>query len=902
MHRDVSSPQAKQEMRSGFLSFLDHGRSDFARYSEPSRFEASPLRPYARSGVLCAGFLLALLCGSKVMAAEPRRHAVATRVDGELVLDGRLDEAAWSNGNFEGVFVQRSPEDGAEPKLPTAFRVLYDDDTVYIGIHAYDTEPDAIEGYLTRRDLWSPSDWVLVYLGSEFDHRSAYVFYVNPAGVKRDARMVDDSVMDLDWDAVWEVETGVGDDGWVAEFAIPLSQLSFSGGEMTWDLQVERSVTRHHEGDLWAPIPRDSAGWVSNFGELRGMNSPAEGARLELLPYVMGVLELRDAVSGDPFQTGEDWNGTVGLDANYRLTSNLSLSMTFNPDFGQIEGDPAEINLSAFETFQSERRPFFLRGSNILTFNGPKFFYSRRIGRAPQYSPDFDGSVESVGQTPIFAAGRLSGKVGGWTVGVLDAVTDEVKAQTVANDGRQGEVLVEPLTNAVAARVEKELNGGDTSLGAMTTALNRGNMGELDDLRDQAYVGGLDFTHRWAEKLWLLKGYLAASHVRGSASAIQATQESSARYFQRTDADYLDVDPTRRSLTGFAGQLVLQRQGGEHWRGEVGAETYSPEFELNDVGYMQRADFISPWVWLGYRDMVPNDWLRYSELNLTVYTSHTYGLETTLVRPGLSTYVQFPNYWGAWAGFQYAFDADCVTCTRGGPTLIRPGNINTWVGFESDWEAWLAGSFDAWTWLQPETGGAAFGVTPRMQVRPTSFMDVELGPSFSYQYDDYAWTGEADGAYVFAELYQTTVDLTLRVNLTFTPDLTLQFYGRPFVSAGRYNGFKILGRGRADSYSERFESAQTLERRDSLITLARADAAPLVLDEQDYNSASFRSNLVFRWEWLPGSTAYLVYQHGRSSSGDRPELSLGNDLGGLFGDGSDNENLFMLKVSLWAAL
>jgi hypothetical protein len=527
--------------------------------------------------------------------APPPYRALASRATpGTPEIDGVLDDAAWALAEPISGFTQRDPNEGEPATERTEVRVLYDDGAVYIGIRAYDSEADKIVGQLTRRDAYSPSDWLVVSFDSYYDRRTAFEFRVNPAGVERDAFLFNDTNRDDSWNAVWDVATTRDDEGWTAEFKIPLSQLRFSDApEQVWGFNVQRVVQRKNEISFWKPIAKDAPGWVSEYGDLAGLNGIEPKRRLEVLPYVLAQQAYTPAVRGNPFQTGSDWFGNAGADIRYGLNNSLTLNVTVNPDFGQVEADPSVLNLSAFETFFSERRPFFLEGQGIFNFRISNFggaeqlFYSRRIGRRPQGGADSRGGyVDMPLNTTILAAAKLSGKSSsGWSVGVLDAVTGEENATVIDADGNYHRDPVEPLSNYFVGRVSKDFREGQSAVGTIFTATNRSLPRSMRFLRTSAYAGGFDGRTRFGNGNWEVRGQLLGSRVQGARPAIANTQLSPARYFQRPDAEHLTFDPDRTTLLGSAGAFSLRKIGGGHWRGSVMGEWISPGFEANDLGF-----------------------------------------------------------------------------------------------------------------------------------------------------------------------------------------------------------------------------------------------------------------------------------------------------------------------------
>lgn len=598
---------------------------------------------------------------SAVSVSGARRAVVATPLTGTVQIDGRLDEGAWAAAAPVTDFTQSWPSQGEPATFPTEARVLLADDALYVGIRMFDPSPDSIAAPLARRDASGIySDWVHVSIDSRMDRRTAFRFVVNPRGVQKDVYHYDDNNEDLAWDAVWEVATTIDSLGWTAEFRIPLSQLRFAsseGGAGEWGLSIIRDVARHDERSTWSPWSRDSPGFVSSFGTLGGVEGVRAPRRLEVLPYVSSQLTRAPGVEADPFYRANATAATVGLDFKVGMPLGLTLAATINPDFGQVEVDPAEVNLSAFETFFSEKRPFFTEGRDVFGFGrtrsfnnyeSQEYFYSGRIGRAPQRQV-LGGEVayaDVPAQTTILGAAKLSGKTpGGWSVGPLNAVTARENARFIDGDGVRGSTPVEPLTNYTVARLRRDLRGGQTVVGALGTATVR----NLSDpalqplMHERAFVGGIDFDHRWASRVWSLSGYIVGSHVTGDETALAATQRSSARYFHRPDAGHLEYDPTRTSLQGHLAEVALARSGAEGWDFSLAYKESSPGFEVNDAGFQGRADYRAVTTLLGRP--VNRPWGILRNHNVFAYSYHAWNFngDQTLNGIAAAAYGTFRN-------------------------------------------------------------------------------------------------------------------------------------------------------------------------------------------------------------------------------------------------------------------
>jgi hypothetical protein len=852
---------------------------------------------------------------------EPYTALASRAAPGTPNIDGHLDDAAWALAQIITDFTQRDPDEGLPATERTEARVLYDDGAIYIGIRAYDSEPDKIVGQLTRRDQHSPSDWLVVSIDSHHDRRTAFEFRVNPSGVERDAFRYDDRNMDNSWNAVWDVSTSVDEEGWTAEFRIPLSQLRFSPApEQVWGFNITRIIQRKNETDLWKPIAKDAPGWVSEYGDLAGLQGIEPKRRLELLPYMVTQQALTPAVDGNPFETGSAFYGNVGADIRFGLTSSLTLAATINPDFGQVEADPSVVNLSAFESFFSERRPFFMEGADIFrvgvsAFSGAEqLFYSRRIGRRPQGSADPRGGfVEYPLNTTIIGAGKVSGKsANGWSIGVLGAVTGEEKATVIDSEGNRHRDVVEPLTNYSAARVQKEFDGGQRALGVMFTGVNRNLPATMGYLRSSAYSGGIDGRTRFADGNWEVRGQLLGSHVRGTPEAIANTQLSSARYFLRPDADHLTFDDSRTSLTGTSGQLSLSKIGGEHWRGEVNGEWVSPGFEINDLGFLRSSDVIRNSLWVQYREDQPGKVFRRWNINYNLWNMMTFGNERTATGTNINGSFSLLSYWGGFGGVNYELPALNIRVLRGGPAMKGPESWNAFGGFFTDNRKPVVLEVGGHLW-QDVVRSYSRGVWLDVTYRPVTNIRLSLGPQFNAFHDDwqYVTTQDVEGTdrFVLGVLDQKTVSLTTRLEVTFTPDMSLQLYAQPFVSAGKYTAFSEVTDPVASEYDDRFDPFESdrLSYEESPdpggepgtyhVDLNRDGATDMSFSDPNFSFKELRSTLVFRWEYLRGSTFFFVWSQNRSAFDFTGDFNPRNDFNRLL-DSSGN-NIFSIKINYY---
>ena len=835
-------------------------------------------------------------------SALPVVEAVAVGQATALKLDGELTEDVWSRAAKIDGFVQREPKEGAAPTYNSEARVAYDAQHLYVAILALDPEPDKITGFLTRRDTDSPSDWVAVVIDSYHDKRTAYEFAVNPAGVKRDKYYFNDGDEDQGWDAVWDVVVARRPDGWSAEFRIPLSQLRFPASEKpVFGFALSRQIARINETSTWPLIAKSTNGIVSQFGELHGLELSTSPKRLELVPYTVGDLSTTPD-SGNPLINGVDPGASIGLDMKYAITPALTLTGTVNPDFGQVEADPAVVNLSAFETFFPERRPFFVEGSGVFRFDMDcndgsctGLFYTRRIGRQPQLSADVPdtGFVSSPSNTTIIGATKVTGRIGGFSVGILNALTaqEEARIALTADDAAGGGLgtlqstsPIEPFASYTVGRARREF-ANQSAVGLMMTATNR-NVGDdvspMRVLANSAYSGGIDWDLRLLKKKYALAGYWAATRINGTQAAIARLQENNVHSFQRPDATHVEFDPTRTTLSGQSGSLAFRKISGARVRFESNVSFKTPGFDSNDLGFIRRADQISQSNWLQWRDDTPGKYVRTFRFNLNQWSGHNYDGDRLNFGSNVNAHWTFTNNWSTGFGINRERDSFDDRATRGGPGANYEGNWNFWSYFNTDDRKLLA--FD--TFLgggTSEFGPHFFDVNPGLTFRPVSSLSVSGGLRFNNFDQDAQWVTNEESLgqpthYVFGRLDQRTVALTTRVNYTMSPTLSLQIYAEPFVSAGAYTSYKELVDGRSEDWRTRY-------------------APYAYAGNADFNYRSFRTTNVLRWEYRPGSSLFVVWQQGREENAPYGDFRFGRDFGGVFRVPASN--VFLVKFSYW---
>ena len=863
---------------------------------------------------LAIGSLFAVALGAQQPAPrapanhdQSAPHATATRFSGTISIDGALNEQQWRSAQPISGLTQLDPNEGRPATERSDIRFMFDDNALYIGAMLYDRQ-DA-RGRLGRRDMnMAASDWLTVIIDTNHDHRTAVGFEVNPLGVKRDQTR-SPSGEDDGWEPVWEVATNVTDSGWVAEMRIPFSQLRFSGkSDLVWGLQVERQIARNQEFANWAFTPREQAGGIPRFGHLVGITGVGTGKRLEVMPYIVGKSENLER-RNNPFRDDHEMSADVGVDLKYRATSSMTLDATVNPDFGQVEVDPAVINLTAFETFFPERRPFFVEGSELFNFGTDgtnSVFYSRRIGRQPSLAPSFlERDVPDA--TRILGATKLTGRTaGGWAIGVLDAVTQKEEARFRAPDGTEGSIVAEPLTNYFAGRLRREARGGLTAVGSFLGAVNRGELeGDLSSvLRKSAYTGGVDFFHQWSQRTWTLQGFVASSHVTGDRAAMIGTQRLPYHYFQRPDATHLELDTLATSLTGFAGSAILSHRIGRHWNMNGSFNTISPDYEISDLGFQRRADRLDLQANGSYSETRPGRFRRY-ELGGSALVEHNYAWDPISSRLFLNGFVQLLNYWSVAVNTSWGLPGTIDDrLTRGGPHAERPHYFYVNTEAVSDPRKSIVLSLGNFTQWSP--GGSNFDWFGNIQFKPRPSIEISLGPSLSWDKSEAQFLGRIvdplavntyGARYIFASVDQTTLSLNTRVNYTFSPTLSLQVFAQPFIASGKFGAAKEFAEpGTFDFLQYGRDIGEIVDGR-IYPNGPGPNAVSFDVPQPDFNVGSLRGNAVLKWDWRPGSTMYVAWQQTRDSFSPIGDFALSRDLDTLFDRRPDN--IFLVKVSYW---
>ena len=728
--------------------------------------------------------------------------------------------------------------------------------------------------------------------------------------------------------------TQIDDEGWTAEVKIPLSQVKFGKSkEQIWGLQVNRRFFRNEERSVWQRIPQDAPGWVSEFGELHGLIDIEPQKQLEIQPFAVTQFDTFPAEEGNPFRDGEEFKLNGGLDAKIGITNDLTLDLTVNPDFGQVEADPAAIALDGFQIFFREQRPFFVENKNIFDYrfaNGfDNVFYSRRIGRNPQGSINqLDGEfIDRPTNTTILGAAKFSGKTkNGWSIGVLESITEREIATIQDEDGNRREAVVEPLTNYFVGRVQKDFNERNTFIGGIFTATNRdlGDPFEIDSddpntdetselvgtrennlnaLRKSAYSGGVDFRHNWKDRKYYIEGNMVLSHVEGSKEAIEATQQELTHNFQRPDAGHVEVDPNRTSLTGTGGKLVGGKSGGGRWRYNAGIFWRSPELELNDIGFLRQADEIRQFANVRYLFLKPTKLYRRANIFAEQFSTFDFDGNYNRIQYFIRGEINYINNWWTEAGFGHKPRIFSNTILQGGPRWRFSEENFAFLFFGSDRRKKFSFTL-GYDGSRAKQNNFSFNrYVVRLNYQPFNALSLSLNPQFRQNPNKTQYVTEVDFSgtprYITANIDQQTLSASIRVNYNINPNLTIQYYGEPFISRGKYTDFNFVNNPVAKDLAERV----TLYDQDQIsfaddeysIDENRDGDVDYTFGNPDFAFVQFRSNLVLRWEYIPGSEIFLVWSQGVTGSGD-PGEHLFRNLNNQILD-KQPENTFLIKAT-----
>jgi len=842
----------------------------------------------------------------------------------EIKIDGLLDDPAWEAVEWTSDYVEFEPDNATAPTEQTKMKIVYDDKNLYVAFRCYQKDPSTIERRMGRRDDF-PGDWVEINIDSYGDDRTGFSFTSSASGVKGDEFISNNGNFDSSWNPIWYLDTNIDDEGWTAELRIPLSQLRFGNDdEQVWGIQSTRRYFRNEERSLWQPLPPNPPGWVSEFGELRGIKGIKPQKQLEIQPYTVAQLDTYEKEPGNPFRDGSDTKLTGGLDAKIGITNDLTVDLTINPDFGQVDADPGAIALDGFEIFFQERRPFFVENKNVFDFRvgggADNVFFSRRIGRTPQGFTTVDSNLgefeDFPNNTTILGAAKFSGKTkNGWAIGLLESVTSKEYAEIKLNDdptvlnnleeiGEPREELVEPLTNYLVARAQKDFNDNNSFIGGIITATNRKLEDNLEFLRESAYTGGIDFRHNWKERKYYATGKFTFSTVNGSPEAIENTQTSLTHLFQRVDAGHVEVDPTLTSLSGTGGSFEIGgRSDNGKWRYNTGGNFRSPELELNDIGFLRQADQITQYANLRRLWNKSTSWFRQANIGLNQFTQYDFEGNYNRIQYELNGYVNWKNNWWSEAGFGHKPRIYTNTFLRGGPRW-RFGDENFFFLF-SGTDGRKKFSMHA-GYVQSDARQNNFSLRRyvlRFFYQPINSLNLRLVTEFEKNPNKTQYVTESSfngtARYILGEIENETLSTTLRVNYNINPNLTIQYYGQPFIFKAKFSNFNYVNRSEAEDLNERvtwYDGDQISFADDTYSVDEDRDAeVDYQFGNPDFAFVQFRSNLVLRWEYIPGSEIFLVWSQGITGLGD-----VNNDFGTIIDNQLLSErpqNTFLIKAT-----
>lgn len=829
------------------------------------------------------------------------------------VIDGKLDDECWKTGDWAGNYTQFIPDEGAKPTYPTELKILYDDKNLYVAFRAHDKEPKKIKRMAGVRDE-IVGDVVGITLDSYRDYRTGFEFSITSWGQKIDLVLFNPMNWDFNWNAVWKGKTGLEDSAWVAELEIPLSQLRYSNkDEQVWGMHTWRWIARLQEESNWEMQSKTGPGMLYNFGELRGINGLKRSHRMELMPYALGKLNTMQEVPGDPFsKNGRMFSGNAGLDAKIGISSNFTLDLTVNPDFGQVESDPSVMNLTAFETFYEEKRPFFLEGLTIFNYSldEESLFYSRRIGHSPSLVIGGNDSlfVKSPDKTAIISAIKFSGTTSkGLSIGFIQSLTSGEYAKLSNPEGVRSSQPVEPLTNYLVARIQKGFNAGTTVIGGMFTSTNRFiNSSDLDFLSRNAYTGGVDLRHQWKDKEFYIDARLLGSYVNGNKQAITRLEQSSARYYQRPGADYLHYDTTSTQLSGFGGKFQIGKGSKGFWRYSTGISWLSPGLELNDLGYMQISDVIKQNNNISYFVNKPVSIFRMYNIELEQFNSWNFNGSYLGSGGHLSFSSEFKNNWSFGTNLIFHSQSRDTRLLRGGPDLLMPEVITTFGDFKTDQSKNFIIDLNYQYEFAGNNSGSRLELSPGFSVRPITALKLGVTADFVNNMNalQYVTTVNynSEERYILGRIDQKTLGLTFRVDINVSPEFSIQYYGSPFVSKGSYKDFKRITNSLAKNFGNRFETFTnpTLTGSQYQLDENNDNIPDYSIENPDFNFHQFRSNLVARWEYRLGSFIYLVWSSERTGNTTDAGSSIGEsfkDLMKVFPN-----NIFLIKLSYWFSL
>jgi hypothetical protein len=835
--------------------------------------------------------------------ASTKRVYYATRTEIIPKIDGLLNDKCWIEvGKWDGGFIQQQPHQAKPPSQKTDFKILYDDKYLYFAIICHDNEPDKMSPILGRRDDYTVGDIAGIAIDSYNDKQTAFEFNLTAAGQKVDLMHMGEYGWDFNWDAVWDGKTSIGDSAWYAEMRIPFTQIRFSNKEEhVWGMHIWRYIYRLQEESQWKLIPVDAPAMVYIFGELKGVANIPYKRNFEIMPYTK-VKYITDSNNNQNFGFGVD--GKIGV------TSNFTLDYTINPDFGQVEADPSELNLTSYETFYDEKRPFFLEGKNILEYNAgyDQLYYSRRIGSAPSYAPDVseDSELGMPNNVSIIDALKFTGKnKSGLSVGFVNSMTAQENA-TITTGNEKVKEAVEPFTNYFIGRIKQDFNEGSTTIGGIVTSTVRNIKDEhLEFLPDNSLVGGFDVEHNWLNRKYFVNAKSFFSKVNGSEKAISRLQLSSRHLYQRTDADYLEYNSALTSLKGWGGELSGGKRSGKfNLVGEL--DWRSPGVDLNDVGYMRQADFIKEDIGVEYNVNKPKGALLSYKVLLDQRHHWSYGGENLKDELDGHFRARLKNYWMFDLDLDRTYNEIDTRQLRGGPSLRIDGNTSGELFFQTNHskELYFGGGADFTRYDDQITFKDRYSFIVEWKASNSFTLSSSTGFTTEIDNSQYVFQKEVNHKmeYIVGKIDRKTIYTTFRVDYFITPELSLQYYGSPYASTGKYLNYREVEDSKSRNLNERYSFLKVVENLEGKYLYDNENNLVHDFSEwnPDFNFQEFSSNFVARWEYKTGSTVYFVWTNYRSRYEERYNPSIINSFKDI--RNVKAQNAFMIKLSYWFSL
>lgn len=834
-----------------------------------------------------------------------KRHYNTVRLEENQAprIDGILSDDCWKSGTWSGGFIQRQPFGGKPATEETFIKVLYDYGNLYVALLCLDKEADKIRIRPDERDMFS-GDFAAIAIDSYFDKRTAFEFALTAAGQKLDQKHLGDFELDKNWNAVWKGKVSVNDSSWIAEMMIPFSQLRYHRkDEYVMGLHFSRSINRKSELSNWDYTPKTAPARVFLFGEMHGISDIMHSRQIEFLPYALSSVQ-RSGVK----KTFDPPGVNAGIDAKIGISSNYTLDVTVNPDFGQVEADPSVLNLTSYETFFQEKRPFFLEGNDVFDFSidGNSVYYSRRIGSPPS----FPGSYMSIdvsdipSYSTIISSAKLIGKNDkGLSVGVLNGVTlEEYGNARLPGEDQVTRIPVAPLTNYFTSRIKKELNEGQTIFGGVVSSVNRFFNDSLTPtlIPGSSQTGGLDFIQYWNKRTYYFEAKTVGSIITGDAAAMLKTQMSHSHRFQRPDAGHIETDSSSTRLAGHGSLLGFGKKGG-NFRFNITGQYRTPGLNLNQMGYMTDADIASGTSGISYEMIKPNKIFLDYTAGLVHNAGWSFGGENTLNRTTFSYDSRFRNFWGL--KFKYVINYS-VLDTRalwGGPALRTDLNRDLTLSINTNTSKDLSATLDFKYSKSGDKISGLRGLESRINWLPGKRIKLNLSAAYSesknnQQYIRTITAGNTD--YLAGLIDRKILEFVFRGDIYITPELSMRYYGSPYYSTGKYTGLKRVADAGADTNESRFEMMDVTYNAENNNYSYLNNGNNVSFANPDFSFLEFRSNFVFRWEYKLGSTIYFVWSNAKTIREDGVNKP-GSITSDLFNIG---DNVFMIKFNYWFSL